>query len=69
MKEPDLFNSMITLLIRFCTGQYTETTDIEQMFHQINARQVDQDVFLRSSKFDILDDYKMAVHRFAKMIY
>ena len=69
MKEPDLLNSVVTILIRFCTGQYAETANIEQMFHQINVREVDQDVFRflwPAPKPDKLDDYKMAVHHFCK---
>ena len=35
LKDPDLLNSLIAILIRFRLGQYAVIADIEQMFHKI----------------------------------
>ena len=35
LKDPDLLNSLIAILIRFRLGQYAVISDIEQMFHKI----------------------------------
>ena len=40
LKDPDLLNSLITILICFCLGQYTVIADIEQMFHQLKVREM-----------------------------
>ena len=40
LKDPDLLNSLITILICFRLGQYTVIADIEQMFHQLKVREM-----------------------------
>ena len=44
LKDPDLFNSLIGLLIRFKKGKYAVIADIEQMFHQIFVLEKDWDM-------------------------
>ena len=44
LKDPDLLNSLIGLLIRFRNGKYAVLADIEQMFHQIIVLEKDRGV-------------------------
>ena len=70
LKDPDLFNSLIGLLIRFREGKYTVIADIGQMFHQIFVLEKGRDAlrFLwRDTPSDIIDNYVMNVHLFGKI--
>ena len=54
LKDPDLLNSLITILTRFRLRKYAVIADIEQMFHQLKVRENDQDAlrFLWLIKFE-----------------
>ena len=57
------------MVIRFRLGQFTVTSDIEQMFHQVRVREEDRAAlqFLwRENPNDYIDDYKMNVHLFSR---
>ena len=43
LKDPDVLNSLIGLLIRFQKGKYAVIADIEQIFHQIFMLEKDRD--------------------------
>ena len=43
LKNPDLLNSLIAILIRFRLGQYAEIGGIEQIFHQLQVKESHQD--------------------------
>ncbi|GFR82296.1 Gag-pol fusion polyprotein [Elysia marginata] len=66
---PDLTNSLIGILIRFCRDSCPITADIEQMFYQFNVDEQHRD-FLRFLWFEDnnpekgLVEYRMTVHGF-----
>ena len=69
LKDSDLLNDLVSLVIRFRLGQFAVTSDIEQMFHQVRVREEDRDVLLflwREIPNDYIDDYKMNVQLFGK---
>ena len=69
LKGPDLLKNLVSIVIRFRLGQFTVTSDIEQMFHQVRVREEDRAAlqFLwRENPNDYIDDYKMNVHLFSK---
>ena len=68
LKDPDLLNSLITILTRFCLSKYAVIDDIEQMFHQLKVRENDQDAlrFLWLIKIENPVHYVITVHIFGK---
>ena len=42
LKGPDLLNNLVSILIRFCLGEFAVVGDIEQMFHQVKVRETDR---------------------------
>ena len=69
LKGPDLLKNLVSIVIRFRLGQFTVTSDIEQMFHQVRVREEDRAAlqFLwRENPNDYIDDYKMNVHLFSR---
>ena len=66
---PDLFNSLIGVLIRFRSNKVAIAADIEGMFHQVKVTEEDSDALRFLWKEDIssktqADSYKMLVHIF-----
>ena len=69
LEGPDLLKNLVSIVIRFRLGQFTVTSDIEQMFHQVRVREEDRAAlqFLwRENPNDYIDDYKMNVHLFSR---
>lgn len=48
LQDPDLTNSLVGVLMRFCKEVVAVTADVEVMFHQVRVRNEDTDLrFLR----------------------
>ena len=66
---PDLTNSLVGVLCRFCLNPVAFMADVEAMFHQVKVTQRDQDVlrFLWWPGGNMAaepEDYRMTVHQF-----
>ena len=65
---PDLANSLIGVLIRFCKEEIAFTADLEAMFHQVKVLPKDADalrfLWWSGSLNDHPDEYQMLVHIF-----
>ena len=72
LKEPNLLNSLVTVLLRFRTGKCSISADIEKMFHQIFVKQ-DKRNYLKFLQTDnpnlVIDKYQMNTHIFGKKIH
>jgi len=69
LKGPDLLNNLVSVLLRFRKDKYAVTADIENMFPQVNVREIDTDSlrFLwRDNLADEISEYQMLVHIFGK---
>ena len=42
LKGPELLNNLVSILMRFCLGQFAVVGGIEQMFHQVKVRETDR---------------------------
>ena len=65
----DLLKNLVSILCRFCQGEYAVISNIEAMFHQVCAPSPDTDAlrFLwRKVTGREIEDYTMRVHIFGK---
>ena len=66
LKGPDLFNNLLSVLLKFREGRYGVMSNIQQMFHQVLTNQDDQQAlrFLwRGNPNQAFEDYAMMVQR------
>ena len=69
LKEPDLLNNLVAVLLGFRNGKYSISADIEKMFHQIYVKPEERDClrFLwRENPSLVIHEYQMNVHLFGK---
>ena len=70
LKEPDLLNKLIAILLRFWNEEHCVMADIWQMFHQVFVISDDREVLRfiwRESEKEKFLEYVMNVHIFGKV--
>ena len=70
LKQPDLLNNLVKILIEFRKGKHAALGDIEKISHQVKVKEGNRDAlrfFWRDSPSDEISDYQMLVHLFGKI--
>ena len=70
LKNPDLLNNLVGILLRFRQGKFGVMADIEKMFHQVMVDLTDKDALRfiwRNNRGENFQDIQMTVHLFGKV--